>query len=78
MVSSLRVFKRVTGAATLTLLKLQTNYQKLKQKQIFLSVLVLGSVMRHLPKAMGGVADAVIVGSAFVKTICKLATERRD
>ena len=72
----LRVAERVTGAATLDVSEAAARIQKIKAETDVPVGVGFGISDAASAKAMGVAADAVIVGSAFVKQFATLAPEQ--
>ncbi len=68
--------KGVTGAATLDVTQAAQRIEKIKQMTSIPVGVGFGISDAASAKAMGGVADAVIVGSAFVKQFANLEPEQ--
>jgi tryptophan synthase alpha chain len=68
--------KGVTGAATLDVSEAAARIQKIKAETDIPVGVGFGISDAASAKAMGGVADAVIVGSAFVKQFASLTPEQ--
>jgi tryptophan synthase alpha chain len=68
--------KGVTGAATLDVAEAANRIAKIKAETDIPVGVGFGISDATSAKAMGGVADAVIVGSAFVKQFASLAPEQ--